>query len=79
MPYCLDHEQLAAMRKALGASLKKKRTAAGVTRKALGKASGIAYFTLRRIEEGTGDYKIDNLMMYRKGLVIAKADKTKSE
>ena len=74
MPYCLDHHQLQAMRKIIGASLKKKRIASKVTRQQLEKASGLVYFTIRRIEEGTGDFKIDNLLMYRQGLKIAKSE-----
>lgn len=68
MPYSLSPDQLIAMRKIIGASLKKKRTAQNITRQQLVKASGLVYFTIRRIEDATGDYKIDNLMLYRQGL-----------
>lgn len=68
MLYALDPDQLKAMRATIGAKLKKKRITSKVTRQQLEKASGLAYFTIRRIEEATGDYKIDNLLLYRAGL-----------
>lgn len=68
MLYALDPDQLKAMRAMIGSKLKKKRTCAKVTRQQLEQASGLAYFTIRRIEEATGDYKIDNLLLYRAGL-----------
>lgn len=68
MPYLLSHIQLENMRKVIGASLKKKREAAKITRIQLCEASGMSYLTLSRIEDGSGDYKIDNLSLYREGL-----------
>lgn len=68
MLYALDPDQLKAIRATIGKNLKKRRITNKVTRQQLEQASGLAYFTIRRIEEATGDYKIDNLLLYRAGL-----------